>query len=75
MEVGDKVVCIGSNWNTNISLLPKLYNIYTVTDYYKSERIELDYSSFLFDSKFFIPVVEYRKIKLLKLKKIINENR
>jgi len=73
MEVGDKVVCINDNWGENILVLPKLYNIYTITDYYISGRIELDCGSYSFDTINFITELEFRRLKLLKLKERIDE--
>lgn len=83
MEIGDKIVAIDdyilSKYNVlltkgNIYTVKKIYNIQTYNDFF--EQISVDeINEWVFETKYFITLLQYRKEKILKIKNKINHGR
>ena len=79
MKIGDKVICINNSISRNGILnkepILKKYAVYTVRFFSEtpegySDNVELEDCDGKFPSDKFLTLKEYRKQKLLKLKKV-----
>ena len=84
LKVGDKVVYIQDFGYKNIENLLILYSIYTISGFSSNEFIKSDENTnktefyhfeetgkIGFNYKYFIPLIEYRKLKIEKIKERI----